>query len=167
MQLKPRAEARRIRMDHWNTPENKIPFPVDPFLIADRLGIEVRKAALDHDLAGFIIREQEGGPVEIYVNAADADVRQRFTVAHEIGHFVQRGGDTRPMGFVDERSELSASGTDPNEIWANRFAAELLMPSSVVRKWWARGISPDALRRKFFVSTAAIGYRLDDLGLTR
>ncbi|MDQ0284455.1 ImmA/IrrE family metallo-endopeptidase [Rhodococcoides fascians] len=154
-------------MEHWNTDDNKIPFPVDPFALAERLEISVQLAELDHSVSGFIVRENDGGPVEIYLNAGEADVRQRFTLAHELGHYVQRNGDTSAMAFVDERSDLASSGTDSQEVWANRFAAELLMPAAIVKKWWADGRSPDQIRRKFGVSSAAIDFRLANLGLAR
>ncbi|WP_197501753.1 ImmA/IrrE family metallo-endopeptidase [Mycobacterium sp. 1164985.4] len=140
-----------------------MPLPVDPFAIAQNLGIAVKQEVLDDNLAGFIVREN-GGQVEIFLNALDAHVRQRFTLAHELGHFFKNRGEEN-IGYVDERSELASSGTDPSEVWCNQFAAELLMPAAIVKKYWAEGMSLDDLRNKFRVSTAAIEYRLKNLGL--
>ncbi|MBP1161163.1 ImmA/IrrE family metallo-endopeptidase [Rhodococcus sp. PvR099] len=157
--------ARKLRMQYWNDGMGNIAFPIDPWEIAERLGIAVRPAMLDNNLAGFIVREQADGPTEIYVNESDHPVRQRFTLAHEIGHYIRHQDDPEPMGFVDERAELASSGTDPEEIWANQFAAELLMPAAIVKKWWAEGLSIGDLRRKFNVSTPAMNNRLAGLGL--
>ncbi|WP_143069427.1 ImmA/IrrE family metallo-endopeptidase [Rhodococcus maanshanensis] len=165
--MNPKTEARRMRINHWNDEDNVIHFPVNPFEIAKSLGIDVHRVHLDDSLAGFIVREEHGGPVEIYVNKSDSPVRQRFTVAHELGHFAQREGDKEPMGFVDERAELASAGADPHEVWANNFAAELLMPAAIAKKWWAKGSSVDELRRKFNVSTPAMNYRLANLGLLK
>ncbi|MGU3654094.1 ImmA/IrrE family metallo-endopeptidase [Mycolicibacterium sp. A43C] len=140
-----------------------MPLPVDPFEIARNLGIIVKQEALDDNLAGFIVREN-GGDVEIFLNMFDSHVRQRFTLAHELGHFF-KNRDEQNIGYVDERSELASSGADSTEVWCNQFAAELLMPASIVKKYWAEGLSVDDLRSKFKVSGPAIEYRLKNLGL--
>ena len=159
----PITEARKLRIAHWNV-DGKIHFPVDPEAIARNLGIAVHVQAMDADTAGFIIREA-GGPTEIYLNAHDAPVRRRFTLAHELGHFVQQQ-DSPEIGFVDRRDEIAASGSDRSEVWANRFAAELLMPAAVVSKWWAEGKSAEDIRKRMNVSAPAIAYRLRNLGLS-
>ncbi|MBH0118993.1 ImmA/IrrE family metallo-endopeptidase [Rhodococcus sp. HM1] len=161
----PREAAREMRMRYWNDSMGNIPFPVDPWEIADRIGIRVQPAPLNNNLAGFIIREDADAPTEIYVNEQDHAVRQRFTVAHELGHFFRHKDDEDELGFVDERAELAQAGTDPEEIWANQFAAELLMPAAIVKKWWAEGMSVGELRRRFDVSSPAINNRLSSLGL--
>ncbi|MFF0909725.1 ImmA/IrrE family metallo-endopeptidase [Microbacterium enclense] len=160
----PKAKARELRIDHWNV-DGKISFPVDPYLIAERLNISVLSERLDPDTAGFIIRES-GGPTSIYLNAFDAPVRQRFTLAHELGHYVQHQNDP-DIGFVDRRNEVASSGTDASEIWANQFAAELLMPGAALSKWWAEGLTADAIRQRLQVSSAALTYRMKNLGLIR
>lgn len=160
----PVREARQLRTTHWNV-DGKIRFPVNPEEIAGRLGINVHVQEMDPDTAGFIIREQ-GGPVEIYLNAYDAPVRRRFTLAHELGHYMQHQNDPE-IGFVDVRNELAATGSDPSEIWANQFAAELLMPAAVLNRWWAEGRSPDQIRKSLNVSGAALAFRLKNLGLLR
>jgi len=152
-------------MREWNV-DGKIRFPVDPFKIAENLGIVVYEEDLDNNLAGFIIRESADAPVEVYLNSNDSALRRRFTLAHELGHYIQRGDD-EALGFVDKRSELAMSGADPQERWANAFAAELLMPAAIVKKYWAEGESADALAQKFQVSNAAINVRLSSLGLLR
>lgn len=159
----PRDEARALRIEHWNV-DGKIKFPVDPKRIAQSLGIEVHETWLDADTAGFIIRER-GQSTQIFLNQADAPARRRFTLAHELGHFVQHRDDDE-IGFVDRRDEVSSSGTDPAEIWANRFAAELLMPGALLSKWWASGKSFEQIRERLDVSSAALTYRMKNLGLT-
>lgn len=151
-----------MRVKHWNV-DGHIHFPIDPFLIAERLGIEVEEDVLDANTAGFIIRKA-GGPTRIYLNINDAPSRQRFTLAHELGHFIQHQ-DEAEIGFVDRRDELASYGVDGHEIWANQFAAELLMPAATVTKWWAEGRDPDRMRRDLGVSAAALTYRLKNLRL--
>jgi hypothetical protein len=158
----PRDAARALRTEVWNT-GNMMQLPVDPFAMADSLGITVKREWLDPNLAGFIVREN-GGPVEVFVNASDGRTRQRFTLAHELGHYVKHRHEQN-IGYVDERSELAASGTNQAEVWCNQFAAELLMPAAIVKKYWAEGWSADELREKFDVSGHAIDFRLKNLGL--
>lgn len=160
--VSPRDAARALRTEVWNT-GNMMQLPVDPFEIADRLGITVKREWLDPNLAGFIVREH-GGPVEVFVNASDGRVHQRFTLAHELGHYVKHRNEQN-IGYVDERSELAAAGTNQAEVWCNQFAAELLMPAAIVKKYWAEGWSADELREKFDVSSHAIDFRLKNLGL--
>lgn len=157
-------EVRDLRNEHWNV-DGVIQFPVDPYVIADRLGINVEKALLPANTSGFIIREA-GEQARIFLNSTDGANRQRFTLAHELGHFIQHEDDTE-IGFVDKRDELASSGTDSSEIWANRFAAELLMPAAPITKWWAEGASAYTIRERLNVSSAALAYRLKNLGLLR
>ncbi len=67
--------------------------------------------------------------------------------------------------FVDERAELASTGQDPEERYANRFAAALLMPEELVRQEHRRGLGRVGLALRFGVSEEAMGYRLLTLGL--
>lgn len=161
--MNPRQDAKRLRQRAWNTADNRVKFPVDPFSIADTLNIKVHVVALPEDTAGFI-RKAEDGKVAAYLNKWDGKERQRFTLAHELGHFIEREGEGA-LSFVETRNDLSSAGVDEHEIYANRFAAELLMPATIVRRWWAEGQSPDEMRAKLGVSRPAFANRLKSLGL--
>jgi Zn-dependent peptidase ImmA (M78 family) len=83
----------------------------------------------------------------IVVNQRNPEVRKRFTVAHELGHlimhrFTRTHADNKfGVRFRDGRS---SEGTDLEEIEANQFAAELLMPEAIVlEKVRRRGIGLD------------------------
>ena len=65
---------------------------------------------------------RRGHPI-IMLNENDGMNRKRFTCAHEIGHFVRRGDTTEPYTTIDFRDRLSSLGSDPEEIYANEFAA--------------------------------------------
>src|SRR5689334_6425822 len=110
----------------------KLPIPVEK--VAEKCGVRVKTAALEGDISGFLFRRK--GKAIIAVNAMHPFVRQRFTLAHELGHFIlEHTGDF----FVDRKVILfrdgnSGAGTNRHEIDANRFAAELLMPEDLVRK---------------------------------
>ncbi|MFC7751748.1 ImmA/IrrE family metallo-endopeptidase [Tsukamurella soli] len=154
----PRSAARDLRTAEWNV-DGRIPFPVDPFEIAARLGVEVHVAPLASGVAGFAVKDD--GPAEIYVDSRSAAEVQRCVVAHELGRIVENRGADR-IGHVYRRDGRSSAAA---ESWADRFAAELLMPEAIVVKNWAEGWSPERLRRRFDVSGPAMTHRLSGLGL--
>jgi Zn-dependent peptidase ImmA (M78 family) len=143
--------------------------PVDPIKVARALGIEVWTSDLDRNVAGVLVR-RKGNPAEIYVSPVDHINRQRFTIAHEVGHYVERAAKGQvgaPVSFVDYRDDISSQGSNPSERYANGFAAALLMPAALVRSQWSAAARPDAdaLARQFEVSAAAMRNRLSNLGL--
>jgi hypothetical protein len=97
----------------------------------------------------------------IVLSGGSSERRRRFTIAHEIGHFVLHPERQRP-----ER------GGGVNAVWegqereADRFAAELLMPEPLVREAVVQH-GPDAARLadRFEVSRQAMQVRLRALGL--
>lgn len=98
----------------------------------------------------------------LFVNGKQAITRQRFTLAHEFGHF-RMGHET----VFDRQATIGGVQRDPNEIAANAFAAEFLMPKDATKAWAAEhlrgqptlehvvvfantyGVSPQAARYAF------------------
>lgn len=105
-------------------------FPIAVGAIAKDLGIHVKVSTLPAGISGEI--KDEKGVIVIRVNRHDTKERQRFTLAHEIAHFLlhrDRIGD----GITDDilyRSKLS----DFMEIQANRLAADILMPGHLLER---------------------------------
>jgi Zn-dependent peptidase ImmA (M78 family) len=159
--------ARDLLRTTWrfNPDEGICQLPVSPSYIAERLGLKVHQAYLEPDVSGMLAK-QEGQDAEIYVNAGDSEVRQRFSCAHELGHYVQRvsGNEDDSFGYIDRRGPSASQGTEPEEIFANQFAAELLMPDHFVRKY-AADLGPAGMAVKFGVSVGAMKIRFDTLGL--
>ena len=151
----------------WNPAGGPVPVPVDPVFIAKQLGMEVFAADLGEGTAGMLVKKAGQDPA-IYLNSGDSPNRRRFTCAHEVGHYIQRvdRGDDRTWEFVDRRNHLSSRGTHPDEIYANQFAAQLLMPEDEVREV-ADSRTPADLAALFRVSLEAMTHRLDALGLSR
>jgi Zn-dependent peptidase ImmA (M78 family) len=113
------------------------PVPVER--VAAHLRATIRYEPLEGELSGMVHRRADGDSV-IGVNSLHPLRRNRFTIAHEIGHLVLHTDelhvdDPLPVGFRDGRS---ATATDPKEIEANQFAAELLMPEPFLRRDLAR-----------------------------
>src|ERR1700690_2516030 len=112
------------------------PAPVEK--IAKAMGAQVRFAPFDQELSGMI-HIKDGIPI-IGVNALHHPNRQRFTIAHELGHLALHRDMITTNIHVDKgfpalalrRDTDSAKGTDPVEIEANQFSAALLMPGELI-----------------------------------
>ncbi len=138
--------------------------PVDPIAIARRLGIKVYTAGLPEGMSGMLVKPPGDDPA-IYLHDRDHENRQRFTCAHELGHYIRRtqAGDDDWL-YIDHRSPLSSTGLDSEERYANQFAASLLMPRTLVEREAERH-GPATLAYRFGVSAEAMNYRLDNLRL--
>jgi Zn-dependent peptidase ImmA (M78 family) len=144
------------------------PVPVEK--IAQSLGARITYEAFKGNVSGMLYRES--GQALIGVNSTHATTRQRFTLAHEIAHLrLHKGVFIDTLGRVNWRD----GNSDVEEVEANAFAAELLMPRkfmneeierAVTRK---RQISPEQLiaelAETFRVSQEAMRYRLINLGV--
>lgn len=108
--------------------------PIDVKDLARSFGAEVRYQPGDPELSGFLLRDPAQRCPIIGVNSNHHPNRQRFTVAHELGHLLLHEGeavhiDRVDRGFqINRRSQQSSQGIDIQEKEANLFAAELLMP---------------------------------------
>ena len=149
--------------------------PVDVEGIARRLRLVVTKERLAADLSGVLIRKAGEVPV-IGVNTLHHPRRQRFTIAHELGHLrlEHKGEVIVDSGIqVNRRDAASGSASVRDEREANAFAAELLMPADVldehlgrlVRRHTGQTSIVSALARIFDVSEEAMHYRLLNLGM--
>lgn len=100
----------------------KIPIQLND--IIQQLGIKIKEEDLSID---GITRTNEYGLCCIMYSRNISVERQRFTVAHEIGHIVLE--HTSILGNCDQFSK------DSQEKEANSFAGELLVPSSDIKKF--------------------------------
>lgn len=162
----PALAARDLLIATWSEDLEDCPLPIDPFEIAGCLGLKVYVTPLEPDVSGMLAK-RPGQDAEVYVNALDSENRQRFSCAHEIGHFVKRvtGDEDDDWGYIDRRGPSAARGTNPEEVYANQFAAELLMPEAMVTRLYHEGLSATALAVKFNVSLGAMKFRLENLRL--
>lgn len=154
--------------------QNISSWPVRVDRIAKARGIKVRYSPLDDELSGMAFYKDDI-PI-IGVNSRHHVNRQRFTIAHELGHFALHEHILRKGMHVDKfitmlnRDTNSAKGSVNIEIEANQFAAELLMPKQLVQKHMDQknldyGMVPDEnavedMARAFKVSPMAMTYRI-------
>ena len=139
--------------------------------VAKQLGLRIKVANLGPGISGHISRD--GEEYLIKVNRFEAKERQRFTIAHEIAHFLlhREKIDASPDGITDTvlyRSPDQRGEPDPTEFEANRLAADILMPKrSVERRLRELGgriseMAIEVLARDFKVSKVAMEIRLQN-----
>ena len=158
---------------------NRPPVPVER--LAAQCGATLRYEPFEGDLSGMMYSKTDRSAI-IGVNSSQSTARQRFTIAHEIGHLLLHKGedvhiDEKPLSklltirkAVQRRDGSSSQATDVFEIEANQFAAEMLMPEEFIRQS-VEDLDPqtsvdeaiESLSRLFQVSSTAITYRLTNL----
>lgn len=137
--------------------------PVDVSAAARRLGLAVYSAKLGDKVSGVLMRDPSYGTPSgfvVFVAENEPAVRQRFTAAHECGHFVLHKDS---VGHRNEDNYLlrSEGMSTRQEVEANKFAADLLMPRPLIEQAMRAGITtPAALARHFQVSELAMSIRL-------
>lgn len=155
----------------------KSSFPVHVGKLAEELGLTVISTPdLPAGMSGSIVKEDD--TYTVYVNSRQTLQRQRFTIAHEIGHYLQH----RP--YLDQADEIlnpvkkvllgrRDSGTPlpvgiearRREQEADNFAAELLMPEDTFKDFWIKAQSLKDVADHFGVSAMAANVRAALLGL--
>lgn len=136
-------------------------YPVDVDAVAKLLGLTVLLEPMDDELSGFL--ELRGDSWVAGINAYHHPVRRRFTLAHEVGHFVlHRDAQT---DFRDRTFARRTNDPSKMERQADDFAADLLMPAASVIEAIGRGLrNLNDLAQAFNVSSLAMRYRLQSLG---
>jgi Zn-dependent peptidase ImmA (M78 family) len=154
--------------------------PIDVEKLAQKLGYEVVYQHLRGDVSGTVLLDEDGH-ITIGINTFHGETRQRFSIAHEIGHAQLHASTLKTKPFVDPpvrvlfRDGVSSLGEDPLEIQANQFAAGLLMPRALVGQVGQRLIDRnpritssllvEGLASRFNVSSQAMRYRLVTFGV--
>lgn len=131
--------------------------PVDVLAVADLFSIKVVPHVFPATMSGLLV--QEGGRAIIGYNSTHADVRQRFTIAHELGHYLSGHDDLRIVDETFDKDTLK-------EKEANAFAAELLMPYDILLKDLKhKKLDIPMLAQLYKVSDQAMSIRLLQSGL--
>lgn len=138
--------------------------PIDVYEIAKNEGLEIEIKDFGdkfNNISGYIKPEIR----TIFVNSRDPENRRKFTIAHELGHWILHKDklESEPEKYaILYRIPLGRPQDDPIEQEANWFAANLLVPEEMlaVRRG---GKTEEQLAIEFHVSRDVIGYRISDL----
>lgn len=140
-------------------------YPVKLGAIAERLGVKVLLSTLPRGTSGQI--GKENGDFVIRINRHEAKHRQRFTLAHELAHYLLHRDRIEADGEWSENVLLRAPNQPIQiEYEANRLASDLVIPSDLLAKATAEYTGPmtseviEDLARRFGVSTAAMEIKL-------
>lgn len=161
-QLRPGAAAEKI-LEFTGIKEP----PVSPSQIAKELNVAVFYWDFPDEVSGIFVSEDE--TTCIGVNQDHSSVRQKFTIAHELGHLVYHNGNELCVDFKD--TEMTTPDLDDKqrkeETKANQFAASLLMPMEWVKKDFHKHGQDGLLflSQRYEVSEQSLWYRLHSLKL--
>lgn len=137
--------------------------PVDVVKVAAAFGLNVYAEPLPDGVSGKIVRRPDFGSssgYSIIVNSSEPKTRQRFTVAHEIAHFILHRA--KIGNGIEESTLYRANGmSSKEETQANRLAAEILMPDHLLLGESQKGRQTARdMANKFSVSEVAMSIRL-------
>ena len=150
-----RAHALRRRY-HDLFGGEELPVPVAA-IAEDLLGLSVEEAELE--VSGLLLPAERKG----IVNGEESEARRRFTLAHELGHWVCQCLEGTTAAVYCRDQDVSTAADRQLEREANVFAAELLMPEPAVRL--GHGEDPEATAERFGVSGEAMRWRLYSFGI--
>ena len=150
---------------------NELPIPIKK--IANSIGVQIHPYDLGENISGVLVIKNDEGIIG--VNPTESSVRQRFTIAHELGHYVLHK-NTNESIFVDKdfkilfRNQVSAIGVDKREQEANSFAASILMPKKMIEhqlNQYSLDLTDEVALKKlaktFNVSVTAMSIRISNL----
>ena len=108
------------------------PIPISK--IAEAEGATIETQHFNNEISGLLLRTTKASIIA--VEASQSSSRQRFTVAHELGHLLLHSGKELRVDKqfrVNLRSAESAKAEDVEEVEANAFAASVLMPQRFIQ----------------------------------
>jgi IrrE N-terminal-like domain len=153
-------ELRRRFHASYGAPE--LPVPVEE-IAEDLLGLAVGESE-ELAVSGLLLPAER----RVWLNATEVPARRRFTLAHEVGHWVCQHLEGKSAPVYCRAADVQPEPTAADralEREANVFAAELLMPEIAVREAWPRSASVGELALSFGVSSEAMAWRLYGFGV--
>ncbi|RJG01140.1 ImmA/IrrE family metallo-endopeptidase [Noviherbaspirillum sedimenti] len=140
-------------------------FPVDPTAIATQMGIAVLEAELPENILGGLIKDAGKAPV-VMLNQCDSADRKRFNCAQKLGYYAgQMNRHAECYKYVEFRLRQGGIDDGALEVFADAFAASLLMPDLAVRQLARKGLAFSGMASHFGVTADALEYRLKQLGI--
>ncbi|WP_317054837.1 ImmA/IrrE family metallo-endopeptidase [Roseovarius rhodophyticola] len=154
----------------------------DPVHLAHRLGLKVFEENLHESVSGFIQFDETCGSdsgYKVVLNSVHSVARKKFTLAHELGHFVLHRNSDHFLEDKKRSAEIFdfASGYRSGDGWdysqdfpkafereADVFAANVLLPANLLRKTaeFIEG-TPASLARRLDLSVPFVARRFEEV----
>jgi Zn-dependent peptidase ImmA (M78 family) len=152
--------ARDVLVEAYQKSDEKLtpPIKLKKVLKANNLDLQLVTFKKEEILGAYDKTEKA-----IYVAENETYTRKAFTIAHELGHFFLH--QQRDADFFYRAEALQMEQDAIEETEANAFAAALLMPKNLVKRYWEQFKSTTIIAYMFKVSHIAAHYRLVNLGL--
>jgi len=172
------AQTEALRLIAEEIVPDTLKFPVDVITVANRLGVSVKSVPITeqtptgHSIAGFIIKDSKHQGATIYVatNKEIAEERVRFTICHELGHYITWRREVPPQKWFDyadsDIRSVEEGDTDPIQFCANTFAHKSLIPDYALAAELQSGPSIHQLSNIFGVSETGVCRRMTYLDIT-
>jgi Zn-dependent peptidase ImmA (M78 family) len=153
------ADARALIAPYQST------VPIDPKFIAEQIGLRVWEFNdMPDTVSGKLFADSVNGGragFSIGVNASEGYRRKRFTIAHELAHYLLHR-DLITNGILVDDTLYRSGLTSHEETQANKLAADILMPYSLLNALVSQGITDvSELANRFKVSLPAMKIRLN------
>lgn len=143
--------------------------PIDLYKLCEKLNISIFDWDFPNEISGILAIDNN--KVGIGVNRNHPNVRQRFTIAHELGHYFFREDKSIYLDFQEAslQSYNQDTKTHQSEMKANKFAANLLMPNEWVKRDFKKfgEAGHYLLAQRYQVSEQAMWFKLISLNLVR
>lgn len=164
------AQTEALRLVAEGVVPNSLKFPVNVISVANSLGVSVKQVRIkdktpqDHPIAGIITKKAGEAGATILVSIENSVDRMRFTVAHELAHYVTWRREISPSRWLEYRGSDTRSveegDTDPIQFCANTFAHNFLIPNYALATKLQEGPSIEQLAGIFGVSETGMRRRM-------
>ncbi len=140
--------------------------------ICEKLKIDYFECDFDDSkISGMLIKDKNFDKFGIYVNRKHPNVRKRFTIAHELGHYISYKYESHSYSQLSQNNEIEDYAISfrhegirsQAEKEANQIAAEMLMPELRVKEMAERKLTIKEMADLFFVSESAMTIRLQSI----
>jgi Zn-dependent peptidase ImmA (M78 family) len=157
-----------------DTPEKLVRFaelrglsiiPLDVEGVAREFDIRIGYVSMEEDMSGTLEKDERSNTWSISINKNHHPNRQRYSIAHELGHFCLH---KHLSHFFEDNIFFRGGESSSKEEWqANEFASAILMPEQSLREKVRSGTrSIEDLAKEFEVSTLALRIRAKSLGMS-
>lgn len=168
MSEKPNFQNAVRRADKLIRAYNIVSAPVPIVEITEGEGLSIAVTSLEEfriqksTVCAALLKSQK----IILLEKADSAPRRRFSIAHELGHYILHADEleNNPELGIFFRAPLEKE-SNPLEQEANCFAANLLVPTNMLKEWFSKTQNQHQLAEIFAVSSELIGWRLINAGL--